>query len=89
MVLGGVHDSVALPVALGCATAMENGARETLAVPSDTEIVMPLYLVPARLLAGLPESRPVELLNVAQVGRLAIEKVSVLPSGSDAVGWNE
>ena len=37
----------------------------------------------------MPERRPVAALKVAQVGLLTIENVSVWPSGSDAVGWNE
>jgi hypothetical protein len=38
---------------------------------------------------GVPCNRPVELLNVAHAGRFAMLKVSVPPSGSLAVGWNE
>ena len=68
-------------------TVTENGASETLAVPSDTEIVMLLKVMPATLLLGVPVRRPVELLNVAQLGRLTMEYVSVLPSGSEALGW--
>src|SRR5687768_10421556 len=37
---------------------------------------------------GVPCSRPVVTLNVAHVGRLAIENVNELPSGSAAVAWN-
>src|SRR5688500_16094714 len=37
--------------------------------------------------AGVPESTPVEVLNVAQDGRFAMLKVSGLPSGSEALGW--
>jgi hypothetical protein len=38
---------------------------------------------------GVPVRLPVTLLNVAHTGFLAILNVSLLPSGSDAVGWNE
>src|SRR5690349_4094973 len=38
---------------------------------------------------GVPVSRPVAALNVAQLGRLTIENVSVPPSGSLAVGAHE
>jgi hypothetical protein len=38
---------------------------------------------------GVPESLPVVVLNVAHEGRLRIENVRGLPSGSRAVGWNE
>jgi hypothetical protein len=44
--------------------------------------------VPTFALVGVPASRPVLPLNVAQLGRFVIENVSVLPSGSLAVGWN-
>src|SRR6185369_10465102 len=37
---------------------------------------------------GVPERRPVLALNVAQVGRFAIVKVSASLSASAAVGWN-
>jgi hypothetical protein len=37
---------------------------------------------------GVPDSLPVDVLNDAQDGLLRIEKVSGLPSGSEAVGWN-
>jgi len=37
----------------------------------------------------VPLSRPVEVLNAAHDGLLAIENVSAWPSGSDAVGVNE
>ena len=37
---------------------------------------------------GVPCRVPFAELNVAHVGRFAIEKVNALPSGSDAVGVN-
>ena len=37
---------------------------------------------------GVPCSVPFVELNVAHVGRFAIENVKALPSGSDAVGVN-
>jgi hypothetical protein len=43
--------------------------------------------VPAKLVSGVPDSRPVEVLKVAQVGLLVIEKVRASPSGSEALGW--
>jgi hypothetical protein len=72
LVVGGCHDSVALPLTL-CVTVIEKGVSEALAEPSDTEIVMPPKVMPATLLPGVPVRRPVELLNVAQLGRLTME----------------
>jgi hypothetical protein len=45
--------------------------------------------VPTVAAAGVPCNRPVVVLNVAHGGRLVIEYVNALPSGSLAVGWNE
>ena len=73
---------------LPVATVIEKGASEALAVPSDTEIVTPLKVMPAKLLLGVPDKRPVVVLNAAQAGLLAIENVSAFPSGSEALGWN-
>ncbi len=54
--------------------------------PSDTMIMMDENVPVAE---GVPDSLPVEVLKVAHDGLLRIENVSVLPSGSFAVGWNE
>jgi hypothetical protein len=43
--------------------------------------------VPAAV--GVPLSRPVLLLKLAQAGRLLTANVSVRPSGSVAEGWKE
>jgi hypothetical protein len=48
-----------------------------------------LLYVPTCVDVGVPCKRPVVVLNVAHVGLFVIEYVSVLPSGSLAVGWNE
>ena len=86
--VGGVHDSVAAPPELDTAfTAIENAANETVEVPSLTRIVMFEY-VPTFELLGVPDRRPVVVLNVAHDGLLAILKVSLLPFGSLAVGVN-
>ena len=67
----------------GAATAIVNAGSEALAAPSLTLITM-LAKLPAAV--GVPASRPVVVLNVAQLGRFAIAKVSVAPSGSLASG---
>ncbi len=68
------------------ATVILNAASETgEAMPSLTDITIP-DVVPALVLVGVPVSAPVPVLNVAQLGLLAILNVSVLPFGSLAVG---
>ncbi len=87
LVVGAVQLTVAEPVAT-CSTASENAGSEADAVPSDTEMMM-FANVAMSVSAGVPESRPVAVLNVAQAGRFWMLNVSVLPSGSLALGWNE
>ena len=67
LVVGGVQLTVAEPVA-PCSTASENAGSETDAVPSDTEMMM-FENVATSVSAGVPDSRPVDVLNVAQAGR--------------------
>ena len=51
---------------------------------------MPMFAnVPTLAAVGVPCSRPVVALNVAQLGWFAMLNVSVPPSASLAVGWNE
>src|SRR5690242_5953148 len=69
----------------GACTWIENAGREALVLPSLTEMTM-LDTVPTSRRAGVPESWPRAVSKVAHVGRLAIEKVSVSPSASLAVG---
>ena len=69
-------------------TVIVNAGNEALAVPSLTLIAI-LGNVPTFAVAGVPVSRPVVALNVAQLGRFAIANVSVPPSGSLAVGVKE
>ena len=57
-------------------------------MPSDTEMMM-FENVATSASAGVPDSRPVDVLNVAQAGRFWMLNVSVLPSGSLALGWND
>ena len=44
--------------------------------------------MPAWVLLGVPDKRPVVALKVAQTGLLATTNDSVFPSGSEALGWN-
>jgi hypothetical protein len=72
----------------GWLTTIENDASAAVSCPSLTLIAM-LANVPTFAAAGVPWSRPVVELKVAQAGRLAMLKVSVPPSPSLAVGVNE
>jgi hypothetical protein len=70
-------------------TVIANGASDTPAAsPSLTLMTMPLN-VPTFWLVGVPDSRPVPVLNVAQLGMFAIVKPSVSLSASAALGVNE
>src|SRR5688500_14836814 len=82
--VGGVQPIVAEPVAIAV-TVIEKAAREAVALPSLTVITMP-DVVPAWLAVGEPESLPSDGLKVAQAGLLAMVKLSVSPSPSDAAG---
>ena len=68
-------------------TAMANAGRLAENCPSLTLIKM-LPKVPTFELVGVPDRRPVPVLNVAQLGRFAMLYVNVLPSGSAPTGWN-
>src|SRR5262245_5063864 len=65
---------------------MENAGSAAESLPSLTLITM-LLNVPTLAAAGVPCSCPVFALNVAHVGRFAIENVSGSESASAAVGW--
>ncbi|MBK7250084.1 MAG: hypothetical protein IPI06_04125 [Gammaproteobacteria bacterium] len=69
----------------GAETVRLNAASEALALPSLTEITIPL-VVPTSPEAGVPLSTPVEVENAAHVGLFVIENVSASPFASDAVG---
>src|SRR5688500_17122743 len=83
--VGGVHDNVALPSA-GALTVIENAGSDTVSLVSVTEITMPEY-TPAAAACGVPDSRPVPVLNVAQLGKFWMLYVSVSPSASAPLGW--
>jgi hypothetical protein len=67
---------------------MENGGNELLACPSVTAILMSVD-EPMSAAEGMPLSRPVQTLKVAQAGRLAIVNMRKLSSASLAEGRNE
>jgi hypothetical protein len=66
-------------------TRTEKPGNVTVFVPSLTEILMPVHKPTTE---DLPLILPVVVLNDAQAGLFAIEKLRVLPSGSFAVGRN-
>ena len=70
-------------------TTIENAASCALP-PCPSLTPMPMFAnVPTLAAVGVPCSRPVVVLNVAQLGLFAMLNVSVPPSESLAVGWNE
>ena len=66
-------------------TAIANGLSAVLIAPSLTEIEMFEY-VPTSEAEGVPERRPVAVLNVAHAGLFWIVNASVSPSASAALG---
>jgi hypothetical protein len=85
--VGAVQLNVADPVGPAC-TVIVNAASDAEAVPLLTEIVMLAY-VPTLAAVGVPDSWPVVVLNDAQEGMFAIEKVSDPPLGLVVVGVKE
>ncbi len=69
------------------ATVIENGGSDAMLDPSLTLIEIP-GSVPTLAALGVPDSWPLVLSNVAQVGLAAIEKVNVAPVESLALGRN-
>jgi hypothetical protein len=84
--VGAVHVRVAEPLP-ACVTVIENTASDALSVPSLTDMTM-FDVVPASPPAGVPESRPVAVLNVAHAGLFMMLNVSAWPDGSEPMGWN-
>jgi hypothetical protein len=66
-------------------TAIENAAKDVVALPSLTRIVM-FENVPTFELVGVPDKRPVEVLNAAHAGLFEILNVSLSPFASLALG---
>jgi len=62
-------------------TAIEKEGRAALEEPSLTEITMPEY-VPTFAAVGVPDSMPLVVLNVAQVGLFCTLKLNAPPLGS-------
>ncbi len=70
----------------GAVTEIANAGSDVVAFPSLTRMTMFEY-EPACEDAGVPLNRPVEVLNVAQLGLFAMLKASVSPFASEAEGW--
>jgi hypothetical protein len=75
------------------ATGAVEPAGATVIVKADSDLVLRPSLTEMRMFAnvpatvGVPLSRPVLVLKLAQAGRLLTANVSVRPSGSVAEGW--
>jgi hypothetical protein len=80
IVSGGGGDALGL-----ASTCTANAGRVAVFNPSRTAITM-LEYVPASPTAGAPESCPLLVLKVAQVGRLVTANTRVRPCESLAVG---
>jgi hypothetical protein len=84
--VGGVPEIVgARLVSGGSVTVIVNAARDAFACPSLTVITISAK-VPTLAVLGRPESRPVVVEKLAQLGLLAMVKVSGSPSASAAEG---
>lgn len=83
--VGGIHDSVAAPDDDCAFTAIANAGSDAFVRPSLT-LMTTFEYVPTFEVVGVPDSCPVVVLKVAQLGRFAIENVSASPSASVAVG---
>jgi hypothetical protein len=86
--VGGVPEITGAAFWVAAVTVIEKAANDADKVPSLTVITM-LDVVPWLALVGVPDSRPVDVLNEAHEGLFAIEKDRVCPSGSEEVGVNE
>jgi hypothetical protein len=86
LMVGGLLVVVPPPPVFAGRTSNVKPGRETVEVPSVTEMVMLSY---ARWFAavGVPDSLPVLVLNEVKGGACATENLSLLPSASLAVGW--
>lgn len=67
-------------------TVIWKGPTEADSVPSETETVI-FVETPMSALVGVPLSLPLAVSKFAHAGMFVIEKVSVWPSASAAVGW--
>ena len=72
----------------GALTVIANDGSDVVARPSVTLMTMP-DVVPTFAVVGVPLSRPVVVLNVAQVGMPVMLNVNGSLSASLAAGWNE
>jgi hypothetical protein len=70
----------------GAVTEIANAGNDVVALPSLTRMTMFEY-VPTCTVVGVPDTLPLEALNVAQFGLFAMLKASVSPFASEAEGW--
>ena len=84
--VGGVHDSVALPV-VGCVTVIEKAGNEPCRLLSVTAITM-IAVHPGGARRRRAREPAGAALKVAHVGLFWMVYVSVSPSASAPVGWN-
>lgn len=85
--VGGVHESVALPEAVAT-TEMENAGSDAVTPPADALMTMSAY-TPTCADVGVPLSSPLLGLSAAHDGTFVPLKVIALPALSVAVGLNE
>jgi hypothetical protein len=72
----------------GAVTVIADDGSDVVARPSVTLMTMP-DVVPTFAVVGVPLSRPVVVLNVAQVGMPVMLNVNGSLSASLAAGWTE
>ena len=82
--VGAVQVNVAEPFETSL-TVIAKAGNDVVTLPSLTRITMFEY-DPTCALVGVPDRRPVEVLNVAQVGRLEMLNVNESPFASLALG---
>ena len=84
--VGATQVTVAVPLALWVSTTLiEKAGKDVLTPPAEALMTIFGY-EPTCAVFGVPESSPVVVLKLAQLGSPAMEKVRVSPALSLAVG---